>query len=201
MYFLRSFRNGAQGILERLNRRSGCSVAMSCFEDSNMSGQAELAFIKTFAQTLAALPVTYPDDYAQPPANALKRIPLIPVSPTQYPCTHPHPPQIDIPPPPKRIAAPAASSSGASRDRCAAPTHPPQRPSRSRSSRSSRPRASPSASRPRTRSAPSRPSSPPPPPAPRPPTSSVCSSRARPSPTPSSCKSTPSTTATPSPSS
>lgn len=44
-----------------------------------MADQAELAFIRSFASTLGAQPVQYPDDYAQPPQNSLKRVPILPV--------------------------------------------------------------------------------------------------------------------------
>lgn len=44
-----------------------------------MAEQAELAFIKSFSSNLATLPLQYPDDYAQPPQNSLKRVPVLQV--------------------------------------------------------------------------------------------------------------------------
>lgn len=41
--------------------------------------QAELAFAKTYLNTLARQPVTYADDYQQSPQNSLKRVPILPV--------------------------------------------------------------------------------------------------------------------------
>jgi UV excision repair protein RAD23 len=42
--------------------------------------QAEQAFVKTFLNTLSSQPVTYADDYQQPPEHSLKRVPVLPVS-------------------------------------------------------------------------------------------------------------------------
>ncbi|PCH35108.1 ubiquitin-domain-containing protein [Wolfiporia cocos MD-104 SS10] len=64
-----------------------------------MADQAELAFVKSFANNLSSHPVTYADDFQQPPENSLKKIPVLPV---------------DVPPPPERkpqVAAPAGSIS------------------------------------------------------------------------------------------
>jgi hypothetical protein len=83
-----------------------------------MADQAELAFARTFVATLGSLPVHYPDDYVQPPSNALRKLPVVPVrvlhllSRTTLPLTETRP-QIDLPPPPARLPAPAASSSAA----------------------------------------------------------------------------------------
>ncbi|KAK7043218.1 hypothetical protein VNI00_008572 [Paramarasmius palmivorus] len=52
-----------------------------------MSEQAEIAFIKTFSNTISTQPVTYADDYQQPPENSLSRIPVL---------------QVPIPPAPER---------------------------------------------------------------------------------------------------
>ncbi|KAJ8516755.1 hypothetical protein ONZ45_g5971 [Pleurotus djamor] len=52
-----------------------------------MANQAEIAFAKTFLNTLSTQPVTYADDYQQPPENSLKKVPILP---------------IDLPPPPER---------------------------------------------------------------------------------------------------
>lgn len=42
--------------------------------------QAELAFAKTYLNTLGRQPVIYADDYQQAPENSLKRVPILPVS-------------------------------------------------------------------------------------------------------------------------
>jgi len=52
-----------------------------------MADQAELAFVKNLANTLASQPVTFDNDFQQPPENTLKRVPVL---------------QIDVPPPPER---------------------------------------------------------------------------------------------------
>lgn len=52
-----------------------------------MSEQAELTFVKSFANNLSSHPVTYADDFQQPPDKSLKKIPVLPV---------------DVPPPPER---------------------------------------------------------------------------------------------------
>ncbi|EEB88004.1 hypothetical protein MPER_14416, partial [Moniliophthora perniciosa FA553] len=44
-----------------------------------MAEQAEIAFIKTFSNTISTQPVTYGDDYQQPPENSLPRIPVLQV--------------------------------------------------------------------------------------------------------------------------
>ncbi|KAG6824720.1 hypothetical protein H0H92_006071 [Tricholoma furcatifolium] len=63
-----------------------------------MAEQAEQAFIRTFLSTLSSQTVVYADDYQQPPANSLKKVPVLPIA---------------VPPPPKRAspASPAASTS------------------------------------------------------------------------------------------
>lgn len=44
-----------------------------------MADQAELAFARTFLNTLSTQPITYGNDYQQPLENSLKRIPIFPV--------------------------------------------------------------------------------------------------------------------------
>ncbi|ESK90889.1 ubiquitin family protein [Moniliophthora roreri MCA 2997] len=44
-----------------------------------MAEQAEIAFIKTFSNTISTQPVTYSDDYQQPPENSLPRVPVLQV--------------------------------------------------------------------------------------------------------------------------
>lgn len=46
-----------------------------------MAGQAETTFVKSFLNTLSNQPVTYADDYQQPPKNSLKKVPVLPVRP------------------------------------------------------------------------------------------------------------------------
>jgi hypothetical protein len=46
-----------------------------------MTEQAELAFAKTFLNTLSTQPVTFANDYRQPLENSLKRITVFPVCP------------------------------------------------------------------------------------------------------------------------
>jgi len=58
-----------------------------------MAEQAELAFVKAFATNLASQPVTYADDFQQPPENSLPKIPVLP---------------IEVPPPPERKAQESA---------------------------------------------------------------------------------------------
>ncbi|THU80489.1 hypothetical protein K435DRAFT_785438 [Dendrothele bispora CBS 962.96] len=53
-----------------------------------MTEQAEIAFIKTFSNTIASQPVSYPDNYQQPSANSLKRVPVLPVSVPIPPTSH-----------------------------------------------------------------------------------------------------------------
>ncbi|KAI0760526.1 ubiquitin-domain-containing protein [Fomes fomentarius] len=54
-----------------------------------MSEQAELAFVKSFANALSSQPVVYGNDYQQAPENELKKVPVL---------------AIDVPPPPERHA-------------------------------------------------------------------------------------------------
>ncbi|KAI0302389.1 hypothetical protein B0F90DRAFT_1714397 [Multifurca ochricompacta] len=51
-----------------------------------MSDQAELAFVKGFANILASQPVTFDNDFQEQPEKTLKRVPVL---------------QVDIPPPPE----------------------------------------------------------------------------------------------------
>lgn len=44
-----------------------------------MAEQAEVAFVKNFANNLSTQPVTYPDDFQSPPASHLKKVPVLPV--------------------------------------------------------------------------------------------------------------------------
>lgn len=44
-----------------------------------MAQQAEEAFARTLLSTISTQPVTYPDDYQQPPGNSLKRVPVLQV--------------------------------------------------------------------------------------------------------------------------
>jgi len=63
-----------------------------------MAEKAEAAFVKSFLNILSNQPVTYADDYQQPPQNSLKRVPVLP---------------IPLPAPPERkrqIAEPSAGS-------------------------------------------------------------------------------------------
>ncbi|KAF5344024.1 hypothetical protein D9758_012896 [Tetrapyrgos nigripes] len=53
-----------------------------------MAEQAEIAFIKTFTNTISSQPVAYPDTYQQPPTNSLKRVPVLPVSLPPPPASH-----------------------------------------------------------------------------------------------------------------
>ncbi|KIY67440.1 hypothetical protein CYLTODRAFT_422546 [Cylindrobasidium torrendii FP15055 ss-10] len=48
---------------------------------------AEIAFANTFIRTISSQAVAYPDDYAQPPSNSLKRVPVVavPVPPVPQP--------------------------------------------------------------------------------------------------------------------
>lgn len=57
---------------------------------------AESAFVNSYIRTIASQPVTYPDDYSQPPSNSLKRVPVLPVA---------------VPPVPTRAEKPGESSS------------------------------------------------------------------------------------------
>ncbi|KAL0576340.1 hypothetical protein V5O48_005638 [Marasmius crinis-equi] len=49
--------------------------------------QAEIAFIKTFVNTISTQPITYTDDYQQPPQNSLSKVPVL---------------QIEVPTPPAK---------------------------------------------------------------------------------------------------
>jgi len=60
-----------------------------------MAEQAEQAFIKTFLNMLSTQPVTYDNDYQQPPPNSLKKVPVF---------------QIDVPAPPEHKPETATSS-------------------------------------------------------------------------------------------
>lgn len=44
-----------------------------------MSEQAELAFVKSYVNTLSSQPVVYGNDYQTAPENELKRVPVLPV--------------------------------------------------------------------------------------------------------------------------
>ena len=46
-----------------------------------MAEQGELAFVKSFANTLSTQPVVYGNDYQPAPENELKKVPILPVSP------------------------------------------------------------------------------------------------------------------------
>ncbi|KZT69208.1 ubiquitin-like protein [Daedalea quercina L-15889] len=58
-----------------------------------MAEQAELAFVKTFVNNLSSQPVTYADDFQQPPERSLRKVPVLPV---------------ELPPPPEPKASQAA---------------------------------------------------------------------------------------------
>ena len=45
-----------------------------------MAEQGELAFVKSFANTLSTQPVVYGNDYQPAPENELKKVPVLPVS-------------------------------------------------------------------------------------------------------------------------
>ncbi|KAI0628537.1 ubiquitin-related domain-containing protein [Trametes polyzona] len=64
-----------------------------------MAEQAELAFVKSYVNTLSSQPVVYGNDYQTAPENELKKVPILP---------------IDLPPPPERhvaVSAPTGSIS------------------------------------------------------------------------------------------
>lgn len=63
-----------------------------------MAEQAELAFARTFLNTLSTQPVTYANDYQQALENSLKRVPIFP---------------INLPPPPKRRQVESSAPSAA----------------------------------------------------------------------------------------
>ena len=44
-----------------------------------MAEQAELAFVKAFVNNLSSQPVTYADDFQQPPEKSLRKILVLPV--------------------------------------------------------------------------------------------------------------------------
>lgn len=44
-----------------------------------MTEQAELAFVKTFVNNLSSQPITYADDFQQPPERSSRKIPVFPV--------------------------------------------------------------------------------------------------------------------------
>ena len=46
-----------------------------------MAEQAELAFVKSFANAISSQPVVYGNDYQTAPENELKRVPVLPVCP------------------------------------------------------------------------------------------------------------------------
>lgn len=58
--------------------------------------QAERAFARTFLNTLSTQPITYSNDYQQPPEQTLKRVPVL---------------SIAVPPPPERKLSSEASTS------------------------------------------------------------------------------------------
>jgi len=60
-----------------------------------MAEQAELAFVKNYVNIISAQPVTFADDFQQPPANSLKKVPVLP---------------IDLPEPPERKATTSLAS-------------------------------------------------------------------------------------------
>ncbi|GBE83969.1 ubiquitin-domain-containing protein [Sparassis crispa] len=64
-----------------------------------MSEQAELAFVKSFANNLISQPIVYADDFQQPPQSSLKKIPVLP---------------IDLPPPPERKVEESTASASIS---------------------------------------------------------------------------------------
>jgi hypothetical protein len=64
--------------------RSRCHNASGSFithiqGQSLMSGQAEQAFVKAFANILASQPVTFNDDFQEEPEKTLKRVPVLQV--------------------------------------------------------------------------------------------------------------------------
>ncbi|KAF9447742.1 ubiquitin-like protein [Macrolepiota fuliginosa MF-IS2] len=63
-----------------------------------MAEQAELAFARTFLNTLSTQPIVYGNDYRQPLENSLKKVPIFPVQ---------------LPPPPKRQHAEISASGAA----------------------------------------------------------------------------------------
>ncbi|EMD35647.1 hypothetical protein CERSUDRAFT_116388 [Gelatoporia subvermispora B] len=59
-----------------------------------MADQAELAFVKNFVNNISSQPVVYPNDFQQPPADSLKRVPVL---------------EVDVPPPPEPKAESATT--------------------------------------------------------------------------------------------
>lgn len=62
-----------------------------------MAENAERAFARTFLNTLSTQPITYSDDYQQPPEQSLRRVPVLPIA---------------VPPPPE--PEPQSQTSGSS---------------------------------------------------------------------------------------
>ncbi|KAF7316455.1 Ubiquitin-like protein [Mycena indigotica] len=63
----------------------GFGVTLSPFSTSNsgllsMADQAEAAFLRVYINTLASQSLVYADDYQQPPANSLKKVPVLQIS-------------------------------------------------------------------------------------------------------------------------
>ncbi|KLO09834.1 hypothetical protein SCHPADRAFT_922264 [Schizopora paradoxa] len=50
-----------------------------------MADNSELAFVKSHLNVLGSLPVSYPDDFQQPVANSLRKVPVFPVDLPQPP--------------------------------------------------------------------------------------------------------------------
>ncbi|KAI0367376.1 ubiquitin-domain-containing protein [Pilatotrama ljubarskyi] len=80
-----------------------------------MADQAELAFVKSFVNTLSSQPVVYGNDYQAAPENELRKVPVLP---------------IDVPPPPERhetVSVPTGTPLASYWYPCASPssaTHP-----------------------------------------------------------------------------
>ncbi|KAF7325678.1 hypothetical protein MKEN_00417700 [Mycena kentingensis (nom. inval.)] len=62
-----------------------------------MADQAEQAFLRVYINTLASQSEVYADDYQQPPANSLKKVPVLHIS-------------VPAPPPPKKQALAGSSA-------------------------------------------------------------------------------------------
>ena len=45
-----------------------------------MADSGEVAFVKTHLANIGALAVQFPDDFQQPPATSLRKLPIMPVS-------------------------------------------------------------------------------------------------------------------------
>jgi hypothetical protein len=87
-----------------------------------MASEAETAFVKTLLNTLSTQPVTYAEDYQQPPENFLKKIPVLPVR-THHQQHHLHlrpvtGSQIQLPPPPHKNDAPTLAGEPRCSDQC-----------------------------------------------------------------------------------